>query len=198
MDEQNKLALNSPFSWHVFSVYSDPDFELDVMKLNEPPEDEVNSDFKWQTPYKELADKYFIHYMDVYRFKILGKEKSIKNRSGTKVRASANYDIKTDLITLSMNKYTTKNEFEEMWVKVRLVQTQRLKLEPTKRKPPHYPDLIYAVFKSLQNGEDFPKIYFDYENRKLKNYTKKPINSIYSPEKLKEYYIKYGPKQIET
>jgi hypothetical protein len=184
--------LKTTKHWHLYYVYSDPDFISRINKLKNPPSGSDRIDSDWRVPYQKLAEEFSINYIDVYRFKMHGMNALLIGvgiiGSGIVMRHK---DI--DAIQVTLKKDITQKEYYALWGKIKEVQTKVLKVRPTKRKAPDEHQLIYAVYRARKRGLTFRKIFSEYQNGNLDLYFNMPTQKFSSEDDLEKYYRLYRP-----
>lgn len=180
-------------SLHLKYVFEDIDFINEVYKLAVIDSENVDD---WIKPFKVLANKYHIRTSDVYRFKIFGNDLALQYALNTNFSNIIKYNEFSDIIELRLKPNITDSEFRKLFKKIYKIQQSRKLSTNRKRKPPEYPDLIYAIFKERLNNRTFREIYEDYQNTNLKYYLKNN-NSFSSEDMLEKYYRKYEPEPLK-
>lgn len=184
-----KRSFNTRQQEWLFCVYNDPEFQKESHKLPTANINSLSIPETWNK-YQLLGSKYKITKEEVGLYKFRGIDAIYENHK----HSVAYYDSDMDNITLYIPKDILEKDFRKLWRHISRVQKDTLINKPSRRKTPNYIDLVYAIFKARVKNKTFSEIFNDYNEGKLKYYSKKPIKWINSVEKLKDYYYKYGPE----
>ena len=183
--------LKSSEQWHLYLVYSDPEFVATVENLAEPP-DSPFAEGDWRLPYKDLSREYKVSYLSVYLFKMHRLEALVL---GAKLLPAGlvRYNEREGVIEIKARKDIVQQEFYELWKQVDSIKQNELGLKPTKRKPPENPQLIYAIFKAKKSGLTRKQIFNKYKSGELDYYRHKPSIQFDNEYSLDDYYLNYQP-----
>lgn len=178
--------------WHIFHVYNDPEFIIDMKEFAsyfEADAKPVDEKILMQK-YVSLAEKYMITRPDIYYFQLNAYERYsfINSPSG----AIVYYSEPAKQIIIRADPNITRMQFYKLWRRV-VAERNDNKIKATKRKPPDDSRLIYAIFKQRQKNVTFTEIYSMYQAGKLPLYEDGPTNQYDSKDKLERYYNSHKP-----
>lgn len=193
--------LKSAYEWHCFFVFEDKEFLKDLEKLDVSYQAYVNNpspklNKKPILDYIDkkfvLADKYRINHLDLERF----RNPRLNSASGIDYNViEVLFDWNSQNIAAILPLSIKKKEYIEAWNLIRELQLEH-RLKQKKVKGPERPDLIYAIFKARMGQKTYREIFNDYKAKSLPGYSGSPTRSLYTVELLKQYYLKYRPKQL--
>ena len=173
--------FKSARDWHIYHVYSDPDFIKEIDRLD-PAADRDKE-------YQKIAKSFDISIQDVFWFdmsRILYTENNVARKG------IITPDFKNKKMTLTFDFSMTKTELLEIWGDFETMRKGLAGVVKSKRKPPEYPKLIYAIFKARKAGHTFKEIYGMYSRNELPQYSG-ATTRLQSEDDLERYYDKYKP-----
>jgi hypothetical protein len=123
---------------HTTQVYQDPEFQKEVIKLQNT---ELNNE-----NLLNLAKKYYISVENIKLFinGLLANNRVKRPLKTYDLRADGNGHWKAWI-----NKDISKDEFLEMWAEIKRFKSLRTG-KAVRKRPPDNPKLIYAIFKQRQ------------------------------------------------
>jgi hypothetical protein len=203
--------FKSAHEWHIYYVYNDPDFIKEYKQLSAY----INSQYgtkptipapnirtmqlspaEYEPRLKALAKEYAITVDDIKFYRLRFDYGRRLNRDTNPV---INLNTKTGVVEVAVNPDIPHNDFMKIWDTIQSIKANHLSIAPTKRKPPKHPQLIYAMFKALQNNMGFTEIYKAYLDDKLPHYSEGYIKTYNTRENLERYYNKYKPiPEVDT
>ena len=174
-----KQDFKSAKDWHIYHVYSDPEFIVDFNKLDVFTDDT-----------SAIKKKYAISGHDLLFFEM---RKHLYARENIERKGALLFDPRTHKQTLEFDYDISKAEFMEFWDEFVMVRDKLVGKLKTKRKSPENHELIYAIFKARTTGLTFAKIFELYSDGKLPLYNGATPEYI-DEDKLQAYYDKFKPK----
>ena len=153
--------------WHLYHVYTDPEFVGEYEALRDYFESKQNTTKAIpkdaQQRIKALAERYAITVDDLNYYHL---EYDAQGYAITDLPYSINYDEVANRIEVRFDPRMKQSDFDNVvWHEIEALKTKRLGIsKATKRKPPVAHRLIYAIFKAQQRGKSFPAIYELYDN----------------------------------
>lgn len=182
------IQLKSAHDWHVYNVYHDAEFKKAIQMLSVLEKRPSSTNEQIEGHKRSLARSYMISVADINLYML---PLYLENQTKT---TAMSFDPDTKQFSIMFEPTTTKAELLEEWGRF---EDLRAAVFPaavvtTKRKPPEYPDLTYAIFKCRRKGLSFPEIFEHYQTRRLPNYTKSPTQ-FGDARALERYYDKYKP-----
>jgi len=167
--------------WHIYYVYNDPDFIEEINRLD------LASDRDKE--YEKIAESFAINIQDVFFFdmsRILYTEKNVARKG------IITPDFVNKKMMLTFDFTMTKAELMELWEEFEGLRKGLARAVRAKRKPPEYPELIYAIFKARKTGRTFKDIYGVYSRNELPHYSG-ATTRFQGEEDLERYYNRYKP-----
>lgn len=195
--------------WHIYYVFTDPEFEMEVLNLLQAHSIQQGKMFNKQDINKndlgsytaeehKLGQKYGITGNLIRMFAVAGKKAAlITANTGTK-SFHINHRASSKRFELVFHEDMPKSEFMKAWDDMQRMKAMNrgAQLSVTKRKPAQNQQLIYAIFKARKQGQPFRQIFELYSHQALPGYLgKKPIYS--TKEALAAYFHKYDPSKLE-
>ncbi len=180
-----KGLLKTATEWHQFFVINDKDFKVQIEELRATGK---TNDAR----ITELSKQWSVGYMFVkdcltdYNFAMYESTDNRHNRW-------CFYDKECDVMVVEFDPTITRKQYIELWDQVKREITKSGAHKATKRKEPHYPELLYAVFKATKEGLTFKEIFLMYENQSLPHYELNESTIMKSEDELEKYYRRHMP-----
>jgi hypothetical protein len=203
MSKSSKPTFKTAQEWHIYHVFSDPDFKKEINSLSE----RIAS----KEQYQKIAAQYLIPTSEVYSYHSLAISRIVKDSPTPQDRPySFTYDDEKHKYLIELEDSINKVSFEEIWSHIesmRLVVTTTVNMDritrvtrssktTKKEKPPQETDLIYAIFKARKQNT-FTWIFDKYREGSLPLY-KGSTTQFKSSDSLERYYDKYKPNKSES
>lgn len=216
-EKQRKFGLGSDsgkYAAHVYQVFNDPDFDLDIKKLQKQFDKLYYPKISLKTDYldnhlllddkeiiKVLADKYCISLADLglyadgfYEAGTHDFGKLVYEYGGFITIGSEYYENMTFFYALGPK--TTLQQIADEWDYIQELMGTIWYNTNTKSKSPENPALIYTVFKARAKGLTFTEIFRKYQAGELIGYNGTNTKQYSSEDSLERYYRKYMPKPL--
>ncbi len=169
---------------HSYWVFNDPEFLKDLY-------DSLIKDV--ERPKDYFRKKYFISQAEVQEFVISGVDESRPPGRGV---FAIKHQRDRKVITVDFPENITKQDYLDGWKLLKWYKDKRLFISTTtKRKPPVYSKLIYAIFRARnsKNPLTFKQIFMLYQNKELPLYEGGLNSAFNSEDSLERYYNKHKP-----
>ena len=171
--------------WHRYLVFNDPEF---INAYNSIDQDDKQSMYQKSCAFELLARSFALTTSDMNIFKL---SKSIYIEGKT-TGANLEFDPMSGKYSIVFQPDTPLVEIQDELNKFKDLRDSLFPIKQSKRKPPHDPALIYAIFKARRQKLTFNKIFELYENSALPYYS--GDNQKYqSREDLEKYYDNNKP-----
>lgn len=171
--------------WHRYLVFNDPEF---IITYDSIDQDDQQSAHQKSCAFELLARSYKLATSDMNIFKL---SKSIYIEGKT-TGANLEFDPMSGKYSIVFQPDTPLVEIQDELNKFKNLRDSLFPIKQSKRKPPHDPSLIYAIFKARRQKLTFNKIFQLYENSALPYYS--GDNQKYqSREDLEKYYDNNKP-----
>ncbi len=197
--------FGSAKEWHLYYIYNDDEFKSDTARLKnkykklarelDKTSQKSNSIFPdwfqltFDEQWDEIKTKYCINSVDIaYYLKGLHQQSYI-NANIDENMGLVYVDKKEHAIKLFLAPFVTYDRYLQLWKDVQKAKLQFN--ERRKRKPPKYPDLIYAIFKARLNKKTYKEIFDMHKEGNLPFYSGSGFFD--TKEDLKTYYNKHRP-----
>jgi hypothetical protein len=210
--KQRKIGLGSDsgkYAAHVYQVFNDPDFDVDIKKLQEQFNKMYYPDVSLTTDYldkhllvedkaliKSVADKYCITLDDLGIYADGSYEAGIPfgrrvYEYGGFIAGGSQYHDNMQYF-YALGPKTSLQQIAQDWDRIQEIMIATYTSVKTKSKSPENPALIYAMFKARATGLTFTKIFRQYQDGELAGY-KGSTSQYSSKDSLERYYRKYMP-----
>jgi hypothetical protein len=193
-------SSKSKYMMHVFYVYNDTDFQMQLETLRSKLESEYYVDVSMNPDHGHLSDSnksdidricdYFV--ISIKDFWIYADNFYFLGSQFGDNKARSMIFVKDGALYIKIGADTTMKDIVAQSDLIKIYQQECYGAKNKRQRSINYDDLVYAVFKARKTMT-FKQIYQAYEIGNLNGLDKKLGNLFKSEEDLERYYNKYRP-----